>query len=120
MDNKDRDFLSSFDGFFESFSLFRSSFNRSIFDGSEFPKDDDKNFHKSEEVIETANHSIKKEKWVSIDGCQVFERNTKTSKSPGQLKPSKKDLEAQLQEAISSQDFEKACDLRDQIKKFKV
>lgn len=119
MDNKRREFLSSFDGFFDSLSLFKSSFGKSIFDGTDFPKDDDKNFHKTEEVVETKTHSIKKEKWVSIDGYQTFERNTKTSKVTGPVKSSKDDLEVQLKEAIKTQNFEKACELRDKLKEYK-
>lgn len=83
---------------------------------AEFPKDGDENFHKTVENVETETHIVKREVWMSIDGKQRFERTTEKSKATGELKPSKKDLELQLSEAIASQNFEEACKLRDQIK----
>ena len=92
-----------------------------IEDNTNFPKEDDKNFHKTQEVKETDTHIVTKEVWKSIDGTQRFERTTSQSKTKpqDQLKPTKEDLQLQLEGAIKSQDFEKACDLRDQIKNFK-
>jgi excinuclease UvrABC helicase subunit UvrB len=96
---------------FSSISFFGT--NESDFS---YPKDGDANFHKTVENVETETHTIKREVWTSIDGKQRFERTTENSKSMGELKPSKKDLQLQLNEAISSQNFEEACKLRDQIK----
>lgn len=95
--------------------IFKELFGRAFFGESNFPKDDDKNFNKTVDEIETDSHVIKKETWKSIDGKQFYQRTTSRSKSPMDY-ISISDLKNQLNEAVSEQNFEKAALLRDKIK----
>lgn len=109
-------FSEGLDDLFESSLLFNkraSMYNNDL----SFPSDQDKEFNKTEEVVETETHMIKTEKWVSIDGSKTFSRTTSESKSKPKLKePSVKELKLLLDKAVESQDFEKAIELRDKIK----
>lgn len=93
------------------------SFHNVKFD--DFPKDGDPNFNKTEENVETQNHIIKKELWVSLDGSQRFERSSMHSKHNQKLlkEPTKEDIKLMLEEAVEKQDFEKAIELRDKLNK---
>lgn len=102
---------------FGSFFQF-NNFNFSESEDSGFPADDDVNYHKTEENVETKTHVIKKEIWTSVDGASRFERTSSKSKNsmielPA---PSKKEIQLLLDKAVESQDFEKAIELRDQLK----
>lgn len=108
------------DDFTNSFFSFRSiDFSMPEMSSEGFPKEGDPNFHKTEENVETDTHIIKKEKWVSVDGTQRFERTSSQSKSqPKALKePTKEQLQLEMKTAIDNQEFEKAAELRDKIKK---
>lgn len=109
-----RDFFNFFENFFEGYEKF-SFPSQDI----EYPTDDNKNFTKTEEVIDLPTHSVKKEKWVSVDGTSTFERIVRTTKSKS-IEQNEQDLQKQLDQAIKDQNFEKACKLRDQIKQVKA
>jgi protein arginine kinase activator len=85
-------------------------------DNSKFPKDNDSNFNKEIEEIETETHIIKKETWISTDGTSKYVKTYSESKRP---KIDVKLLESKLKEAIKKEEFERAAELRDQIKEFK-
>ena len=88
-------------------------------DDEYFPKDNDQSYNKTVEETETETHIIKKETWISTDGTSKFTRTYSESKK--QLpKVDVKVLESKLKEAIEKEDFETACQLRDQIKKLKA
>lgn len=89
-----------------------SLFNNSIF-GMEFPKENDANWSKTVESLNTETHIIKKEKWISKDGKSTMERFISELKSTKTLDSLKNDLK----KAIESEDFEKAAEIRDEIKK---
>lgn len=77
------------------------------------PKENDPNFNKEVEEFETKTHKIIKEKWISNDGTQTYVRTKSITKENGkdvQL------LESELKKAIKNENFEKAAELRDQIK----
>ncbi len=83
-----------------------------------FPKDNDNRYNKTVEETETDTHIIKKETWISTDGTSKYTRTYSESKS--QIpKIDVKVLESQLKEAVEKEEFEKAAQLRDQIKKLK-
>lgn len=84
-----------------------------------FPKENDHRYNKTVEETETDTHIIKKETWISTDGTSKFTRTYSESKN---LKPKVdvKVLESQLKEAVEKEEFEKAAQLRDKIKKLKV
>jgi len=87
-------------------------FSKSIDSLMLFPKDDDPNWSKTVETSETKTHIIKKETWISKDGGCRMERTSTEIKSRvdvGRLK-------RQLKQAIDSEDYEKAAELRDKIK----
>ncbi len=84
----------------------------------DFPKDNDSNYNKTVEESETDTHIIKKETWISTDGTSKFTRTYSESKSQ-KPKVDVKVLESKLKEAIDKEEFELACQLRDQIKKLK-
>lgn len=106
--------------FFTSFSTsFSSSSDADNFDDEGFPKDDDKNYNKTVEVSETPTHTVTHEVWVSVNGTSRFERTRRTTKGNGDTLPTKEELQIQLDAAIKAQEFEKACELRDQIKNMK-
>lgn len=102
------------------FQLFDDFFNSNQIYGSanfqQFPQDGDSNFHKSTEELESENHSIVKETWVSVDGSQVYSRTTHKSKI-GALPKNVDILRKQLKAAIDSEEYEKAAKIRDEIKK---
>ncbi len=83
-----------------------------------FPKDNDNRYNKTVEETETDTHIIKKETWVSTDGASKFTRTYSESKSQ-KPKIDVNVLESQLKEAVEKEEFEKAAQLRDQIKKLK-
>ncbi len=83
-----------------------------------FPKENDSRYNKTVEETETDTHIIKKETWISTDGTSKFTRTYSESKSQ-MPKVDVKVLESQLKEAIEKEEFELACQLRDQIKNLK-
>jgi len=83
-----------------------------------FPKENDSNYNKIVEETETETHIIKKETWVSTDGTSKFTRTYSESKFQ-KPKVDVKLLESALKEAIEKEEFEKAAQLRDEIKKWK-
>ena len=88
--------------------LFSQSQNSSL----GFPKDDDPNWSKIVESIETKSHIISKEIWTSKDGNIKMERvstEIKRKENVGRLK-------RQLKQAIDMEDYETAAELRDKIK----
>jgi hypothetical protein len=119
---KRSNFFDSFFGeadFFNSpfFSLGRMHISPKMDEG--FPKEGDPNFNKTEENVETENHTIKKEIWTSLDGSQRFERSSMVSKLDKNAlpkAPTKKEVQALLDAAVEKQDFEEAIKLRDQLK----
>jgi len=97
------------------YSFYRKglSYNQNL----SFPSDTDKNYNKTEEVVENETHILKTEKWVSIDGTKTFSRTTSESKTKPKSKELKtKELKTLLDKAIEEQDFEKAIQIRDEIK----
>ncbi len=76
------------------------------------------NDNKTIEETESDTHIIKKETWVSTDGRYKFTRTYSESKNQ-KPKVDVKVLESALKEAIEKEEFEKAAQLRDQIKKLK-
>lgn len=103
------------------FSFFESLFGENMFslfnfENMDFPKETDTNFNKVEETIETETHDIKKETWTSTDGKSKYVRTYAVSKQ-NRLEPKKEDLQKLLDKAVEDQDFEKAIELRDKIKK---
>ena len=98
--------------------FFTNRMNFSMEDDN-FPKDDDSNFSKIEETVETETHSIKKEIWVSIDGTQKFERTSMSSKQAQKTlkEPSKEELKVLLARAVEDQEYEKAIEYRDKLSK---
>lgn len=120
-------FKSFFDEFFKD-DFFSSQYTSSFKiygDASDslsfsYPTDDDKNFNKTEEISETDTHTIKKEVWTSINGSSnVYERITKMSKQkPKEMdKQTMESLKIKLDEALKVQNYEKACEIRDEMKK---
>ena len=114
------------------FSLLNSFFNDDIFTseftsfstlkslgehGLEFPADNDKSFNKTEELIDSETHTIKKEVWTSVSGNQRFKRVSRSSKEQEKLVETKENLKLLLNKAVEDQDFEKAIELRDKITK---
>lgn len=82
------------------------------------PKDGDPNYNKTVEETETDTHIIKKETWISTDGTSKFTRTYSESKK--QIpKIDVKVLESALKDAVEKEEFEKAAQLRDEIKKIK-
>lgn len=84
-----------------------------------FPKDNDTRYNKTVEETETNTHIIKKETWISTDGTSKFSRTYSESKKQ-KPKVDVKVLESALKDAIDKEEFEKAAQLRDQIKKLKA
>jgi len=82
-----------------------------------FPKDDDSNFNKTIEEVDNGSHTIKNEIWKSIDGNQFYKRTTILSKS--KTIKNLKQLESDLKDSIVNEEFEKAAQIRDQIKNIK-
>ena len=87
-------------------------------DDEYFPKDNDTRYNKTVEETETDTHIIKKETWVSTDGTSKFTRTYSETKNR-KPKVDVKVLESALKEAIEKEEFEKAAQLRDEIKKLK-
>lgn len=85
----------------------------------DFPKDDDSNYNKVVEETETDTHIVKKETWISTDGTSKFTRTYSESKNK-KTKVDVTELESALKKAIEKEDFEKAAQLRDEIKKLKA
>ena len=79
-----------------------------------FPKENDPNFNKSIEEVENDTHIIKNETWTSVDGKSVYKRQIIESKK--KLKPSVDNLKLEMKKAIEEENFERAAELRDQIK----
>ena len=103
---------------FDLSDLLQNSLNFDDFGNSDFPKENDPNFNKEVEEIETDTHIIKKETWISTDGTSKYVRTYSESKYK---KPEVdvKLLESELKKAIEKEEFEKAAELRDEIRKFK-
>jgi excinuclease UvrABC helicase subunit UvrB len=87
-------------------------------DNEYFPKENDSNYNKVVEETETDTHIIKKETWISTDGTSKFTRTYSETKNQ-KPKVDVSLLESKLKEAIEKEEFELACQLRDQIKKLK-
>jgi excinuclease UvrABC helicase subunit UvrB len=81
-----------------------------------FPKDGDKNWDKTCQELETDTHLVKKEIWISTDGTKKYIKTTSESKA---RKVDVSLLESELKQAIEREDYEKACQLRDQIRNHK-
>lgn len=79
-----------------------------------FPKENDPNFNKSVEEVENDTHIIKNETWTSVDGKSVYKRQIIESKK--KLIPSVDNLKLEMKKAIEEENFERAAELRDQIK----
>lgn len=77
-----------------------------------FPKDDDPNWSKVVETLETKSHVITKEIWTSKDGGIKMERLTTEIKQVVNVDK----LKSLLKKAIDNEDYEKAAELRDKIK----
>jgi excinuclease UvrABC helicase subunit UvrB len=107
-------YFSNFDDLFDDLFKSLGSVN---YNSESFPKDNDPNFNKTIEEVDNGTHTIKNETWTSLDGNQFYKRTTILSKSI----PSKnlKQLEFDLKEAIQKEEFEKAAQIRDEIKKLK-
>lgn len=101
---------------FSDFSKMEKYFNN---DDEYFPKDNDTRYNKTVEETETETHIIKKETWVSTDGTSKFTRTYSESKNQ-KPKVDVKVLESALKQAIEKEEFEKAAQLRDEIKKLKA
>lgn len=102
------------------FSMSRMNFSNEV-DNDGFPKDGDPNFNKTEEVIDSGTHSIKKETWTSVDGTQTFSRTSMMSKqtSKSLKEPTKEELKLLMDKAVEEQEFEKAIEYRDKLNKLK-
>ena len=98
-----------------------NDFNKSRFeiDNSQFPSENDPNFNKVVNESETTTHTTKEEVWTSLDGSKIFRRVIVESKSKSIPHKDIKLLEQELKDAISSENFEKAAEIRDEIKKIK-
>jgi len=118
MKNRNQRPRSIFDAFFERDDFFTFNLSLPNFESSEFPAENDSNFNKTEENMETDTHIVKKERWVSVDGTQTYERTSSQSKTTIKtLKPKKEELKLLLDKAVEDQDYEEAIKLRDQISK---
>jgi protein-arginine kinase activator protein McsA len=95
-------------------SLFDEFFN-SNWEVNKFPKDDDVNFNKKVEEIETNTHTIKNETWTSLDGKTVYKKQIVESKTKTHHK-SIEELKSEMKLAVDNEDFEKAAQIRDLIK----
>lgn len=84
----------------------------------QFPADNDTNFNKEVEELETETHKIKKETWISTDGTISYTRTSSESKKKPKVDVSV--LESKLKEAIEKEEYEKAAQLRDEIRKLKA
>lgn len=106
-----------------SFISYTSTKSNFLTDGNQenlFPKENDANFNKTEEVSETETHKIKKETWTSLDGSQSFVRTVRESKAPKQEQTvTVEKLEKLLDEAVRKMEYEEAARIRDEIKKLK-
>jgi excinuclease UvrABC helicase subunit UvrB len=77
-----------------------------------FPKDDDPNWSKTVETLESKYHIITKEVWISKDGSNRMEKLSTQIKKVVDIESLKK----QLQKAIDNEEYEKAAKIRDKIK----
>jgi len=87
-------------------------FTQSSQGSMQFPADGDPNWSKTVESQETKTHIIKKEIWISKDGNTRMERfatELKKRVDVGKLK-------IQLKRALEQENYERAAELRDQIK----
>lgn len=104
--------LNLFDEFLNEFGGTYDIFNEK----SNFPSEDDPNFNREIKESETDTHILREETWTSVDGTQMFKRTFVESKM---VQPQKdvKLLKQELQEAIDTENFERAVELRDEIRK---
>jgi excinuclease UvrABC helicase subunit UvrB len=77
-----------------------------------YPKDDDPNWSKTVESLETKTHVIKKEVWTSKDGNYRMEKMVTELKSKVDVGK----LKRELKKAVDSENYEKAAELRDKLK----
>lgn len=121
MDNRNRRRRSILDELFSNGFFSMGDFSFPEMEGDGFPQEGDPNFNKTEEVVDTGTHSVKKETWVSIDGTQRFERTSMSSKQAQKTlkKPSKEELKFLLDKAVEDQEYEKAIEYRDALNKLK-
>lgn len=87
-------------------------FNHDNNGSMKFPKDDDPNWSKTEEITETKTHTIKVETWTAKDNSCKMQRSTSTTKNVVDVKR----LKSMLDKAVANEDYEKAAELRDKIK----
>jgi excinuclease UvrABC helicase subunit UvrB len=114
------DEIFGFSDSYTSFSSIRLNSSNISVQSDGYPKEDDKNFNKTEEITETETHKVKKETWVSLDGTQTYVRTISESKAPPKsVGVTKEKLERLLDEAIRKQEFEEAARIRDEIKAMK-
>ncbi len=79
------------------------------------PKENDPNWNKTVEEFENNGFVTKKETWISSDGTSKYVKTYTESKKNVDVK----ELESALKIAVEKEEFEKAAELRDQIKKLK-
>jgi excinuclease UvrABC helicase subunit UvrB len=105
--------------------LFGSFFNMNDdFGFNSYPSDNDPNFKKTIEEIDNGSHTIKIETWKSLDGSKIYKRTSMVSKSSPNLSEGRKKelleiLQKNLDLAVDNEEYEKAAEIRDQIKKIK-
>jgi protein-arginine kinase activator protein McsA len=105
-------------------SLFNSFFKMNESENFEYPKDGDPKFNKTIEEVDLGNYQMKTEIWKSLDGTKVFKKVSMISKSDQDNEEKQKNkllktLEFDLQLAVKNEEYEKAAQIRDQIKKLK-
>lgn len=98
--------------------LFDELFNIYPSGNLNLPKEDDSNFNKTVEEVETDTHTIKTEKWKSIDGKTSYTRTYMESKVKN-IGKNIEQLKLEMKEAIEKENFEQAAKIRDEIKKVK-
>lgn len=103
------------DYFTEFFNDENFGFGKTKFD---YPAEDDPNWDKKSETVETPTHITKTEIWTSKDGTQRMQRVFSESKSTTQ-ELTVDQLEKQKKLAIENDDYEEAAKLRDKIKLLK-
>lgn len=92
-------------------------FNNDYDHGHKNEKIDESKFNKEVEEFETDTHIVKKEVWTSIDGTSKYVKTYSQSKKASSSNLLK--LEKELENAVKSENYEKAAELRDEIKKIK-
>ena len=81
------------------------------------PKENDPNWTKTVEEFQNGDFITKKEIWTSIDGTSKYVKTYTESKK--KRSEDVKMLESELKIAVEKEEYEKAAQLRDQIKELK-